>query len=169
MVTPRKHHLQAPRPQPAAKSHIPSAAASANAVPFRPSMGHDERMLAIHKARVRSYARVARLDDYCDDDDVEHVPTLDVGGNYRIKDVQTLVRDPGRPPETLPPRFGARVSLLRIRLTLTIRALAKQAGLSARVLLRIEDGTTSPTLAMVFELALALGTTFAHLVDGLVS
>jgi DNA-binding XRE family transcriptional regulator len=159
--TPRKEH---------AKSHIPSAASSANSVPFRPGMGASpdaEARLAMHRARVKARQPVAVMGDHPDDGDIEHHPDIDVGGNYRIKGTRTWSRSPERCPEQLPGTFSTRVLLLRTRLKLTPKALARAAGMSTQALVAIESGKTSPNLDTSIALAKALGTPFIYLIAGI--
>ncbi len=169
MLTKHKPPARAPATRPA-KSHIPSAAQSANKFPFHPgrSVAKVDPMLERQWARVASRKPVAVFEDFPeddgDDDQVEHIPEM--AENGVIRSVRTYCRNPERYPEVLPKSFGVRVALLRTRLKLTRPMLALRAGITTEALIKIERMERSPTLIVANCLGVALGVPFEYLTGG---
>ena len=60
--------------------------------------------------------------------------------------------------------IGSRIVTLRSRLRLSLRALAALSGVSSSMICEIENGTKSPTISVLSELAQALGVRLSDLV-----
>ena len=63
---------------------------------------------------------------------------------------------PPQPTSALEASIGRQVRLFRKKLDMTVAELAKQAGLSAGMLSKVENGRTSPSLATLHALSAAL-------------
>lgn len=68
-------------------------------------------------------------------------------------------------PDTLARTIGLRVKSHRARRGWTLDQLAEQAGVSRRMVVNVEQGTTNPSIGTLLRLSEALGVTLQSLVD----
>ena len=66
-------------------------------------------------------------------------------------------------PIPSPPALGANLKLLRQKRGVSLTALAKRAGVSKAMLSQVEQGKTNPTVATVWKISYALGSSFREM------
>lgn len=80
---------------------------------------------------------------------------------------EPLKAESGPPPEStdLTPTVGANLRRLRVKKGLSLERLAKQSGVSRAMLGQIELGQSTPTINVLWKIAVALGVPFSGLIS----